>query len=421
MKPVFTGKNQVIASAKCLWETRIDPEKTPPSIERDTLELDFQTILGLSHQQWRGYADPECGKAYKRANELIGTVNDTARALPVVWGFWSYHLVAADHHLTIEAADHALAVAETSGDPDFLVHAYSINADTQFWLGNCRESMRFMELLSDIYDESRHGPQVWLCNHDAMNLGLLYAAHWLWVAGYPDQAVAAEIERYEQSHRLNHPYQTCFGNCWGSTCYQYRGERDALMQRVDEGAALAEENHFPMWSAGSEMFRGWWRAQSGDVKAGIEQFVRGLDQWRGTGSEIVVPWWHAQLGQLYALDGKVEQGLDVVDKGLDQAERWLEKSHLAELHRIKGDLLMAQKSPEPEAAVQAYQQALSVSRAQQAKGWELRAATSLARVWQFQNKSKEAYDLVSPVYDWFTEGFDTADLREAKVLLDELK
>ena len=254
-----------------------------------------------------------------------------------------------------------------------------------------------------------------------MNLALLYAAHWLWVAGYPDQAVAAEIQRYEQSHRLNHPYQTCFGNCWGSTCYQYRGERDALMQRIDEGAALAEQLDLPMWTAGSDMFRGWWLAQTGDVKSGIEQFARGLDMWRGIGAEIVVPWWHAQLGQLYALDGKVDQGLDFVEKGLDQAERWLEKAHLAELHRIKGDLLMVQESPEPEAAVQAYQQALSVSRAQQAKGWELRAATSLARLWQSQSKSDKAYDLLFPVYDWFTEGFDTADLKEARTLLGELK
>ena len=192
------------------------------------------------------------------------------------------------------------------------------------------------------------------------------------------------------------------------------------MQRVDEGAALAEQFDFPMWTAGSDMFCGWWRAQSGDVKSGTEQFVRGLDLWRGIDAEITGAMVARATRATLRPRWRSERGLDLVDKGLRQAERWLEKAHLAELHRIKGDLLMAEESPRPEAAERAYQQALLVSRAQQAKGWELRAATSLARLWQSQNKSEEAYDLVLPVYEWFTEGFDTADLKQAKALLDEL-
>jgi class 3 adenylate cyclase/predicted ATPase len=352
--------------------------------QRDAYELDIQTTLGIAHMAWKGYASPECGQAYKRAHELIGTVSDTSRALPVVWGYWSYYLVAGDHHCTIDAADRALSVAEASQDPDFLVQAYSINADTQFWIGNPRKSVEFMRKLRSIYHEERHGPQVWLCNHDALNLALMYAAHWLWVLGYPDQAVEAEKECYEQALRLQHPYQMAFGNCWASSCYHYRGEPDALLARLATGVAVAEQFQIPMWIAATAMFRGWWRAKRGEISAGIEQFSRGFDHYRAIGCEIVVPWWRAQLAQLHSWNGESDRALALVSESVAQVDRWLERAHEAEIYRIQGDILLGKESPETQAAEEAYQQAIRVAQAQHAKGWELRAAIALAHLWQSQ-------------------------------------
>ena len=149
------------------------------------------------------------------------------------------------------------------------------------------------------------------------------------------------------------------------------------MARLETGVAVAEQFQLPMWIAATAMFRGWWRAKRGEIRAGIEQFSRGFAHWRDIGCEIAVPWWRAQLAQLHSWHGESERALALV--------------------------------------------AESVAQAQHAKGWELRAAIALARLWQSQGKARAAHDLLVPVYDWFTEGFDTADLQEAKALLEALR
>ena len=135
-------------------------------------------------------------------------------------------------------------------------------------------------------------------------------------------------------------------------------------------------------------------------------------------AEIAVPWWRAQLAQLHSWHSESERALALVAESVAQVDRWLERAHEAEIYRVQGDILLGQESPAPQAAEASYQQAIRVAQAQHAKGWELRAAIALARLWQSQGKTRAAHDLLSPVYDWFTEGFDTADLKEAKALLE---
>ena len=190
------------------------------------------------------------------------------------------------------------------------------------------------------------------------------------------------------------------------------------MARLETGVAVAEQFQIPMWIAATAMFRGWWRAKRGEIRAGIEQFSRGFAHWRDIGCEIAVPWWRAQLAQLHSWHGDSERALALVAESVAQVDRWLEHAHEAEIYRIQGDILLGQESPESQAAEESYQQAIRVAQAQHAKGWELRAAIALARLWQSQGKTREAHDLLVPVYDWFTEGFDTADLKEAKALLE---
>ena len=193
------------------------------------------------------------------------------------------------------------------------------------------------------------------------------------------------------------------------------------MARLETGVAVAEQFQIPMWIAATAMFRGWWRAKRGEISAGIEQFSRGFDHYRAIGCEIVVPWWRAQLAQLYSWHGESERVLALVAESVAQVERWLDRAHEAEIYRIQGDILLGQDSPAPQAAEESYQQAIRVAQAQHTKGWELRAAIALACLWQSQGKTREAHDLLVPVYDWFTEGFDTADLKEAKALLEALR
>ena len=202
--------------------------------------------------------------------------------------------------------------------------------------------------------------------------------------------------------------------------HQLRGEGHAGQDRAETAIALSTEQEFPVWLGWGTLFRGWALAEQGHRAEGISQIREGLAACQATGSELYQSQLLAVLAEAYGKDAQVEKGLRTVAEGLAFVERTEEHYYEAELYRLKGELtLMAEtQKPKVEEAEACFQQALEVARKQQAKSWELRAATSLARLWQSQGKTAEARDLLVPVYEWFTEGFDTADLQDAKELLE---
>jgi predicted ATPase len=165
---------------------------------------------------------------------------------------------------------------------------------------------------------------------------------------------------------------------------------------------------------------GWALAQQGRGAEGIEQGRQGIAAWRATGAELAQPHWLSLLAETYGHVGQVEAGLEVLDEALERVDAHGERYSEAELYRLKGELLLQQALPDMPQAETCFQRAIDVARRQQAKAWELRAAMSLSRLWQRQGKRAEAHELLAPIYAWFTEGFDTADLQEAKALLAEL-
>ena len=183
---------------------------------------------------------------------------------------------------------------------------------------------------------------------------------------------------------------------------------------------LAMEQGFLLTTARGAVLRGWALVQQGQAQAGIEQIQQGLRAYRATGAEQARSYWLALLAEAHNVIGQPEAGLTVLAEALILVDSSGERFYEAELHRLKGELLLQQNSDNQAEAESCFQQAIAIAQNQQAKSWELRAATSLARLWQQQGKRQEAYDLLAPVYNWFTEGFDTADLKDAKMLLDEL-
>jgi len=179
---------------------------------------------------------------------------------------------------------------------------------------------------------------------------------------------------------------------------------------------LAMAQGFPLWRAQGAIFRGWTLAQQGQAQAGIEQIHQGLNAYRATGAVINQSYVLALLAEAHGTIGEPETGLTMLTEALAQGERWYEP----ELYRLKGELLLAQSPDNHAEADTCFHHAITIAQTQQTKSFELRAATSLARLWQQQGKRQEAYDLLAPVYHWFTEGFDTADLQDAKALLDAL-
>jgi predicted ATPase len=240
----------------------------------------------------------------------------------------------------------------------------------------------------------------------------------LFCLGFPDQALARSNAAIAEARRLAHPpsLASCLGN--GATVLSLVTNNAALDEWTDQQVAVATEQGFPLWHARGTIFRGWVKVKNGNVADGLSLLRRGSAAYRATGAEVWMPHHIALLARAYEIAGQVEEGLTLLDEALQIVERTRERWLAAELNRHKGQLLLRQGHTE--AAEELYRKALSIAEEQGAKLWELRAAMSLARLRRDRGRRAEAHDLLAPVYGWFTEGFDTADLKEAKALLDEL-
>ena len=238
--------------------------------------------------------------------------------------------------------------------------------------------------------------------------------------GYPDQSGRLIEEALILTPELAHPHSQAFALGCAAKLAHYRSDKETVLKHAQATCALSTEQGFPFWVAWGMIFQGWAGAELGRKAEGIAQIRAGLATYHTTECVLWLPYFLAVLAEAYGRSGQAEEGLSVLAEAVALVDRNQERFYEAELHRLRGELLIeqAQKNePEGEAA---FQQALVITRQQEAKSWELRAATSLARLWHSQGKTAEARDLLAPIYGWFTEGFDTADLKDAKALLSEL-
>jgi predicted ATPase len=271
-----------------------------------------------------------------------------------------------------------------------------------------------------LYDPQQHRAQAFLYGEDAGVVCRSHAAFALWYLGYPDQGLARNEEAVTLAQHIVHPYSLCYALSFAAVFHQFRREVRAAQERAEAAIILAQEQGFPSWMAQGSLLRGWALAQQGQAQAGIEQIQQGLTAWRATGAEQARPYCLALLAEAYGTIAQPESGLTVLAEALTLAETTGDRWYDSEVYRLKGALLLQQSADSHEEVQACFQQALDVARALQAKSLELRAATSLARLWQQQGQRHAARRLLSEVYTWFTEGFDTADLQEAKALLEEL-
>jgi predicted ATPase len=236
--------------------------------------------------------------------------------------------------------------------------------------------------------------------------------------GYPDQALAQSSAAIAEARRLAHPPSLASSLSLGPILLSLVRDNAVLDEWVDQLVTVTTEQGFPLWGASGTIYRGWVKVKNGDVTEGLSLLRSGTTAFCATGSEVWTPYFFALLARACDIAGQVEEAVTLLDEALQivkrTGERWLE----AELYRHKGELLLRQGHSE--AAEELYRKALSIAVEQEAKLWELRAAASLARLRRDQGRPAEARDLLAPVYGWFTQGFDTPDLKEAKALLDEL-
>jgi predicted ATPase len=271
-----------------------------------------------------------------------------------------------------------------------------------------------------LYDPQQHRASAFLYGEDAGVVCRCRGAWALWCLGYPDQGLARIEEAVTLAQQIAHPFSLSVAFVVAAILHQFRREERVTQERAEATIRLTTDQGFPHWRAHGAILHGWALAHQGQAQEGIEQIHQGMMAWSATGAETLRPYWLALLAEVYGVQGEPEEGLVLLTEALMHVDKTGERWYEPELHRLKGELLLQQNSANQAKAESCFSQAIAIAQNQQAKSFELRTATSLAKLWQQQGKRSEAYDLLAPVYNWFTEGFDTADLQDAKALLDEL-
>jgi predicted ATPase len=286
-------------------------------------------------------------------------------------------------------------------------------------LGELTEAHAHLEQGIALYDPQQHRPLAFRHGRDPGVTSRFVAALVLWELGYSSQALQKSHEAITLARELSHAYSLVLALTWGAECHRFRREGHAAQERAEAAIALCTEQEFAQYLATGTILHGWALAEQGQHEAGIAQMRQGIAAHQATGAAVGLQ--HlGLLAEAYGRGGQAEEGLTILAEALATVEKTGQRTHEPELHRIKGVLLLRQAVPDAFQAEACFQHALVVARRQQARSWELRTALSLSRLWQQHGKRAAARELLAPIYSWFTEGFDTADLQEARALLENL-
>lgn len=392
----------------------------PDTSERTERELALQIALGAPLRVTKGFSSPEVERAYTRARELSQQVGESTQLFPVLRGLCGFYLGRAELQEAHELGEQCLRLAQAAQDSALLIQAEYLLGATLFCLGEIALSREHLEQGITLYNPKQHSSHAFLYGQDPGVACLFWVAWALWHLGYPDQALKKGHEALNLAQELSHSYSLAIALDLLAFIHQFRGEGHAAQERAEESIAISTEQGFEFFLEMGTVLRGWALAEQGRTEEGIAEIRRGLAAWLVTGAELYQPYWLALLSETFGKMGQTEEGLTVLAEALDIVQNNGERYYQAELYRLKGELLLA-LSPENQAEAEiCFRQAIDVARQQCAKSLELRAVMSLSRLWQRQGKKEEARQMLAEMYDWFTEGFDTKDLKESKALLDEL-
>jgi TOMM system kinase/cyclase fusion protein len=388
--------------------------------ERLQHEVALLIALGASLLATKGYAAPEVGQTYTRARQLCEHLEDPYQLFPVLRGLWNYYHVHAELQTAQALGEQLLSLVQQAQDAAMLVAAHRALGVTLYHRGEVVSAHTHFTQGIALYDAPQHRAAAFLYGDDAGVICHSYSAWTLWYLGYPDQGLVRSHEALTLAQQSAHPFSLGFALSRAAMFPQLLLEVQAARERAEATIVLATEQGFPYCMAQGSMLRGWTLAHQGHAQEGIEQIAQGLMDYRATGAEVMLPYFLALLADAHGTMGQPEAGLTALTEALTLTDTTGERWYEAELYRLKGELLLQQSASNHTEAASCFYHAIAIAHHQSAKSWELRAATSLARLWRRQGKPNEARQVLGDVYGWFTEGFDTANLQEAKALLEAL-
>jgi len=402
-------------------------ENLPHTLERAQQELMLQTALGPVLTAIKGFGASEVERAFSRARELCGQIGETPQLVPVLIGMSIYYFVRSELQTARPLAEQSLNLAKSVQDSNLLLTSLNMLGGILLLSGD--PALEHFEQVTALYNPQRHKSLVVLYGHDIGVSALIWSRLDLFWLGYPDQARERNHECLTLSRELSHPFTLAISLLFASIYYYERREWQKARECAEESIALSTEYGFPSCLTGSIVAFGLALTGQGQVEEGIAQIEKGLAAYRAIGHRLLELRGLTNLGKAYGKVEQPEKGLTVLTEVLEEVENSGERVYEAETHRVKGELLLMQverseipcNGGEADAEVEAcFQKAIQVAQEQQAKLFELRAVMSLSRLWQKQGKQEEARQMLAEIYNWFTEGFDTQDLKETKTLLEEL-
>ncbi len=390
----------------------------PATPERTQQELDLQIALGNLLMAAQGYGAPEVERTYGRARELCGQVEATPQLMPVLYGLWAYYTIRAEFSTARQLAEETVRLAQGQEGSSLFV-AQRMLGSLLYYQGESLSARPQIEQRLTLYDPRQHHSLVALYGADPKVLGLSYLSLILWLLGYPAQALTRCREALDYARQVSHPFSLGYALGYASLLHSFRREWQAAQAYTEETITLSARHGFALFSAGATMGQGWILVKQGRLQEGISQIRQGLSTWQAIGAELLRPYWLGVLAEAYGIAGRAGEGLMALTEAVAQVDKTGERMWEAELYRLKGELLL--QKGEAEAEIEAcFYRAIDGAHRQQARSLELRATVSLSRLWQLQGKTEEARRVLAEIYGWFTEGFDTSDLQEARSLLDEL-
>ena len=395
----------------------------PNTPARTRQELELQLALGSVLRMVKGHTAPDVGHTYARAYELAQEMGDSPQRLAALVSLWRFYLNQGKLQIAQELAEQCLTFAQHVQDPSLLQDAHRMVGGTSLFRGELDAARTHLEHGTALYD-AQHSRQPSFSS--GMDRGVTcrsYAAWALWLLGYPEQALTKSRDALTLAGELSHAFSLQFALNYASLLHVWRREVQRAKERAEAVITLANEHGFINALNVGMIRRGWALARQGAVEEGIRQLRQGLDTLRDMGTALPLTHHLALLAEAYRQGGQVEAGLQALAEALTHLDNTGERCYEAELYRLKGECLLAQSDArcKEREAEECLRQALDVARRQRAKSLELRAAMSLGRLWQRQGKRTEAHRTLAEIYGWFTEGFETPDLQEAKALLEALQ
>jgi predicted ATPase len=393
----------------------------PETSERRRQELELQVALGVPLGILRGHVSPEVGAVYRRGQELCGELGETSQLFPVLTGLRLFHHARGELQPARQLGEQLLELAQRLQDPVLTLGANRMLGDTLFWVGELPLARAHFERAIALYNAHRERAVLSIYGYDEGVFAHFYDALLAWLTGYPEQGLRRAEEAVALAQEVAHPYSIAAALAFAARLHLYRRDVATARQCAAACIALSQERGFAFWLIWGNLLLGRVLVEEGQEEDGIVQIRQSLAAYQRMGAGLARSDFQMLLAEACAEAGRTQLGLTVLDEALAWVDETAERNSEAELYRLKAELLLQAESTNTAQVESCLRRAIQVARNQTAKSWELRAAVSLARLLRDTSRRAEALTMLAEIYNWFTEGFDTPDLQEARTLLDELE